>query len=102
MVYPVILQRFVSVHIVRTLVFLVKSIISLASKLMNFIMILVIMKTLKINIQSVHPTQAGKLVDVMRNTFELPDGLVYDYQQIINGAYALFPNKELIINLTIM
>lgn len=74
----------------------------MVNKLMNFIMILVIMKTLKINIQSVHPTQAGKLVDVMRNTFELPDGLVYDYQQIINGAYALFPNKELIINLTIM
>lgn len=59
-------------------------------------------RTLRIIVQTPHVSSAGKFVELFRNSFELDDSLVYDYQGLLNGVKLLFPNKELIINLTLV
>lgn len=57
---------------------------------------------LRIQIDVPHPSNAGKFVTLLRNQLELDDSLHYDYNGLLRGIKLLFPNKQLIINLSIL
>lgn len=56
---------------------------------------------LQVIIETPDNRNVGKFRELLRNSFELSDSLEYDYQAIVNGAKALFPNIKLLIHLNV-
>lgn len=57
--------------------------------------------TIKISVDAFHPFHAGKFINILRNQFEVDESFKYDYHSLINGIKLLYPNKQLIINISI-
>lgn len=56
---------------------------------------------LMILVQQPDKINAGKYKELLRNSFPLNQSMSYDYQGLINGIKLLYPNRDLIINLSI-
>lgn len=59
-------------------------------------------KQLMITVETPHPTQSCKYQNLLRNSIALDDSLRYDYQGLIRGLELLYPNKKIIIHLTLI
>ena len=57
---------------------------------------------LRIQVDVPHQSNTGKFVTLLRNQIELDDSLDYDYKGLLRGLKLLYPNKQLIINLSIL
>lgn len=59
-------------------------------------------QVIKVLVQVPHPTQAGRFSELLRSTIELDSSLKYDYQGLVDGIRLLYPNKNLVINFSIL
>lgn len=56
---------------------------------------------LMILVQQPDKVNAGKYKELLRNSFPLNMSLDYDYKGLINGIKLLYPDRDIIIHLTI-
>lgn len=59
-------------------------------------------QTLKIRVEESDKRCAGAFKELLRNSIDLDDSVRYDYNGLVDGLHLLYPNKEIVIHLSIL